>query len=192
MHNFLIRYHISYIKASKRFLIALQWWVLIYLLIVALLYIGLLRSIMSVYKWQNMLMMKCSCDLLQFLKRSVLNVKKKTLQKIARKLFSITVRLYKRLLLYCAASKNNVLCSLLCHSLQHLNILQLQDCLRFITHLASSFHYCDEFLCRRKPEWFNNLYMSFCKNELTQFWEVGYHLTTKNERETMYLLAIRD
>lgn len=114
MNNFLIRYHISYIKASKRFLIALQWWVLIYLL-VALLYIGLLRSIMSVYKWQNMLMMKCSCDLLQFLKRSVLNVKKKTLQKIARKLFSITVRLYKRLLLYCAASKNNVLCSLLCH-----------------------------------------------------------------------------
>lgn len=106
MNNFLIRYHISYIKASKRFLIALQWWVLIYLL-VALLYIGLLRRIMSVYKWQNMLMMKCSCDLLQFCK--------KPLQKIARKLFSIIVRLYKRLLLYCAASKNNVLCSLLCH-----------------------------------------------------------------------------
>lgn len=47
-------------------------------------------------------------------------------------------------------------------TLQHL-ILQLQDCLRFITHLALSFHYCDEFLCRRKPECFNNLNMSFCK-----------------------------
>lgn len=34
---------------------------------------------MSVYKWQNMLMMKCSCDLLQtFNEKSVLNVEKKT------------------------------------------------------------------------------------------------------------------
>lgn len=187
MNNFVIRYHISYIKASKRFLVALQWWVLIYLLIVALLYIGLC-SIMSVYQWQNMLMMKCSCDLLQIFKKKCVKCrKKKPLQKIARKLFSITVRLYKRLLLYCAASKNNVLCSLLCH-IQYIATFDFAVTRLFALYYSS----CVIFsllwwisVSTYRPGCFNNLYLSFCKNELTQFWEVSYHLSTKNERETM-------
>lgn len=55
-----ILYHIS-----KRFFIALHWSVLMALLNVALL--QLLYCIMSVYKWHDMLMMKCSRDLLQTL-----------------------------------------------------------------------------------------------------------------------------
>lgn len=55
-----ILYHVS-----KRFFIALHWSGLMDLLNVAL--SQLLYCIMSVYKWHDMLMMKCSRDLLQTL-----------------------------------------------------------------------------------------------------------------------------